>query len=223
MKKVLYKLPAIMAFLLFSACASQVDEPLKLSKTVKVNRLLILPFKDMSAIYRKANSVRCPLCGQVYLTGEVPEGAADFLTENLTALIKSRISFTVILGNHTNNLLTDPTAGDITQKSERMLLMEAGRIADADAVIAGYVYRFKQRVGTGYAAESPASVALGVHMLNVSDGKMLWSGKIDETQRPLSDNLFEIGSFFKRGARWVTSEDMAVSGLKKILKTFPEP
>ncbi|MCD6224229.1 MAG: hypothetical protein J7K32_01675 [Deltaproteobacteria bacterium] len=222
MKKVLYKLSAIMAFLLFSACASQVDEPLKLSKTLKVNRLLILPFKDMSAIYRKANSVRCPLCGQVYLTGEVPEGAVDFLTENLTALIKSRISFTVILGNP-NSLLIDPTAGDIAQKSERMLLMEAGRIADADAVIAGYVYRFKQRVGTGYAAESPASVAFGVHMLNVSDGKMLWSGKIDETQRPLSNNLFEIGSFFKRGARWVTSEDMAVLGLEKIFKTFPEP
>ncbi|MBL0699967.1 MAG: hypothetical protein JJV92_03675 [Desulfosarcina sp.] len=223
MKKIFSKLMAGMAFLVFSACAAQVDEPAKFSKTVQINKLLILPFKDMSAIYGKSNSVRCPLCGQVYLTGEVPKGAADFLTEHFTAIIKSRTDFTVIPGNHINSLLPDPASGGVGQKSERMLLIEAVRRVGADAVVAGYVYRFKQRVGTAYAVESSASVAFGVHMLNVSDGRMLWSAQIDETQHPLSNNLFEIGSFFKRGARWVTSEELAALGLEKIFKTFPKP
>ncbi|WDN90622.1 hypothetical protein BuS5_03593 [Desulfosarcina sp. BuS5] len=222
MKKIFSKLMAGMAFLVFSACAAQVDDPAKFSKTVKINKLLILPFKDMSAIYGKSNSVRCPLCGRVYLTGEVPKGAADFLTEHLTGIIKSRTDFTVIPGNHINILLPDPASGDAAQKSERMLLIEAVRIAGADAVISGYVYRFKQRVGTAYAAESPASVAFGVHMINGSDGRMLWSGQIDDTQHHLSNNLFEIASFFKRGGSWVTSEELAVLGLEKIFKKFPK-
>ena len=104
-----------------------------------------------------------------------------------------------------------------------MLLIEAGRFANADLVLAGYLYRFKQRVGTGYAVESPASVAFSIHLINISDGRILWSGYFDETQHSLSDNLLEIGSFFKRGAKWITSEEMAVSGLEELLKTFPKP
>jgi hypothetical protein len=223
MKKAFFKFIAGVAFLVCSACAAQVGDPAEFSKTPKIDKLLFLPFKDMSAASGKSNSVRCPLCGRVYLTGEVPKGAADFLTEHLTGIIKSRTDFTVIPGDHIDILLPEPASGDPGRKSERMLLIEAARSAGADAVISGYVYRFKQRVGTAYAAESPASVAFGVHMLNASDGRMLWSGQIDDTQHPLSDNLFEIGSFFKRGASWVTSEELAILGLEKIFKTFPKP
>ena len=226
-----YKLIACISLLLFSACATQVDEPIKLSGTVNIKRLLILPFKNMSAICGESKSLKCPFSGQVYLTGEVSEGATDFLAKNLKAIIKSRTLFTVLPENLTNNLLSNfisgfisgHIAGDKDIKSERVLLMEAGRLADADVVLAGYLYRFKQRAGTSYAAESPASVAFAIYLINVSDGKILWSGHFDETQHSLSDNLFEIGSFFKRGGKWITSEKMALSGLEEITKTFPKP
>jgi len=221
-KKMPYKLLACISLLFFSACATQVDEPIKLSGTVNIKRLLILPFKNMSAIYGESNSLKSPLSGRVYLTGEVPEGATDFLTKNLKALIKSRTVFTVLPENLANNLLSSSIAGNKEMQSERGLLIEAGRFADADVVLAGYLYRFKQRVGTSYAAESPASVAFGIHLINVSDGRILWSGHIDETQHSLSDNLFEIGFFLKRGAKWATSEEMAVSGLEELIKTFPK-
>lgn len=226
-----YKLIVYISLLLFSACATQVDKPIKLSGTVNIKRLLILPFKNMSAIYGESKSLKCPFRGQVYLTGEVPEGATAFLAKNLKVLIKSRTLFTVLPENLTNNLLSNfisgfisgHISGDKDIKLERALLMEAGRLADADVVLAGYLYRFKQRAGTSYAAESPASVAFAIHLINVSDGKILWSGHIDETQHSLSDNLFEIGSFFKRGGKWITSEKMALSGLEEITKTFPKP
>ena len=222
-QKRLYKMLACISFLLFSACATQVYEPIKLSETGNAERLLILPFKNMSAIYGDSDSLKSPLSGQVYLTGEVQKGAADFLTKNLEALIKSRTDFTVLPEKHMNKFLSDPASGDKKIKSERLFLMEAGRLAKADVVLAGYLYRFKQRAGTGYAVETPASVAFGIHLVNVSDGRILWSGHIDETQHSLSDNLFEIGSFFKRGAKWITSEEMAVSGLEDLIKTFPKP
>jgi len=43
---------------------------------------------------------------------------------------------------------------------------------------------------------------------------------MDETQRPLSENLFEIGSFIKRKGEWVAAEDLASSGLESMLRIF---
>ena len=50
---------------------------------------------------------------------------------------------------------------------------------------------------------------------------LLWNDHFDETQRPLSENLFQLGSFLQRKAKWITANEMAVSGLKDILKSFP--
>ncbi|MBL0716968.1 MAG: hypothetical protein JJV89_02860 [Desulfosarcina sp.] len=222
-QKIPYKLLACISFLLFSACATDVYEPVKLSETGNAERLLILPFKNMSVIYGESDSLKSPLSGQIYLTGKVQEGATAFLAKNLEALIKSHTDFTVLPKKDMNNFLYNPASGDEKIKSERLYVLEAGRWANADVVLAGYLYRFKQRVGTALAVETPASVAFGIHLLNVSDGRILWSGHIDETQQSLSDNLLEIGSFVKRGGKWITSEEMAVSGLEELIKTFPKP
>ena len=77
-------------------------------------------------------------------------------------------------------------------------------------------------MGTEYAVSSPASVAFDLHLIRVKDGRVLWSGHFDETQRPLSDNLFHLGAFLQRKAKWVTAKEMAVSALENMLKTFPD-
>jgi hypothetical protein len=50
---------------------------------------------------------------------------------------------------------------------------------------------------------------------------MVWEGKLDETQRPLSENLFKIGSFFRRKAHWLTAEELAGVGMDEMLKRLP--
>jgi len=55
----------------------------------------------------------------------------------------------------------------------------------------------------------------------------LWTGRFDETQGTLFENLFKIGAFLKRKGAWVTVDKMAVSALEDMLKTLvilnPEP
>jgi hypothetical protein len=48
----------------------------------------------------------------------------------------------------------------------------------------------------------------------------LWIGHFDETQRSLSENLFNIGEFLKRKGAWVTVNKMAVSALEDMLQTL---
>jgi hypothetical protein len=97
------------------------------------------------------------------------------------------------------------------------MLSEAGRSAEAQIIITGYIYRFQQRVGRSYAAASPASVAFSLHMLDASTGADKWYGTVDETQAALSEDLFQFKAFIKRKGTWVTVEEMAASGLEMLL------
>ena len=60
-------------------------------------------------------------------------------------------------------------------------------------------------------------------LIRVADGRILWSGRFEETQKSLSENLFNLGTFVRRGARWISAEEMAHSGLEQMLQTFPQP
>jgi len=177
-------------------------------------KILVLPFKDMTMIYGKGESVRCPVCGRVFITGKVPVDAAEKLTNSLISNLKSRNKYKIV---------TSSMVGEEQTFSERKLIVKIGREYNADAVIAGYFYRYKERVGTRYSVKSPASVAFGIHLLSVKDGRILWSGHFDETQHSLSENLFHLKTFIKRKASWITADEMATSGLEDILSTFPNP
>jgi hypothetical protein len=56
-------------------------------------KILIFPFKDMSQEEGENEDVRCPVCGRVFFSGEVADGAADFLSEELASWMQ----------NHTNH------------------------------------------------------------------------------------------------------------------------
>ncbi|MEJ2657602.1 MAG: hypothetical protein P8012_10455 [Desulfobacterales bacterium] len=188
-----------------------------------IKKILILPFKDMSAVYGENVQVRCPICGKVFNTGTVIEGASEMLTEHLAMLLRKRNDFELIPISHAQGVMSDLLAGSQKEWSDRNLQIETGRILSADAIIVGNVYRFKKRIGGEYSVDSPASVAFDIHLIRVKDDRVLWSGHFDETQRPLSDNLFRLGAFLQRKARWVTAKEMAISGLEDMLKTFPRP
>jgi hypothetical protein len=50
---------------------------------------------------------------------------------------------------------------------------------------------------------------------------MLWKGRFEETQKSLSENILEAKSFFKKGAKWLTADDLALYGVKEIFRKYP--
>jgi TolB-like protein len=209
--------------ILLSACGT--DNVVKERPTTLdgIKRILILPFEDMSVVYGENKDVRCPVCGKVFTTGKVSKGAADMLTEHLSMLLSKRKDIQLIPSSYAQGVMSDLLAGSKKEMSTRDLQIKTGRALHADAVIAGFLYRFQDRIGTEYSVNLPASVAFDLHLIRVKDGRVLWSGHFDETQRPLSDNLFRLGTFLQRKARWITAKEMAFSGLEEMLKSFPGP
>jgi len=220
---VLLKVFLLTGIVFFSACGGDNIVKEKPPSLTGIEKILILPFKDMASVFGESANGRCPVCGKVFTTGEVAEGAADMLTEHLFILLKDRKDIELIPSSQAQGVMSGLLAGSNKTVQERDLQLEIGRALNADAIFAGYIYRFRERIGGEYSVDLSASVAFDIHLIRVEDGRVLWSAHFDETQLPLSDDLFRLGLFLRRKAKWITAKEMAISGLEDMLKDFSVP
>ena len=92
---------------------------------------------------------------------------------------------------------------------------QVGKCADAELLLVPQITAWREK---DIAKENPASVNLDLFLLDVERETILRRGHYDETQKPLSDNLLELGSFVKRGGKWVSAEELSAEGLKQALQ-----
>ncbi len=184
--------------------------------------VLVLNFQDMAAIYGPLKNIRSPINGRVFISGPVDDKAIGFMDAKLYTLLLDKDSYTLIPPERSSSLLAALSGKNPETTPERKLWMEVGRILGADTVLGGFIYRFKNRTGTDYGVDDAASVAFDLHLIRVSDGRIQWSGRADETQQPLSNDLFKLGKFVSRGGKWVTSRQMAQGEIKALVAEMPE-
>jgi hypothetical protein len=194
------------------ATRSQKDRP----------KLLIMPFKDMYQVYGM-DTYRCPFTGRMHELGVVAASADDLMSEQLLIFIKNLEHYRPVLADSASGLIAEHIAGQDRISSEMDYLVAAGRDFGADLLLAGYLYRFEERIGSNYAAEAPASVAFSLILVDVNARNLLWARHFNKTQKALSDNLFELSDFIKRKGRWVTARQMALAGLEEMVLALPQP
>ena len=185
--------------------------------------VLVLPFKNMAWLHGEGVNVRSPLTGKVFLTGPVADGADRLLTDMLLDALHRQTRFKTVPSSEAPAVLDALQSSSDEQRSPLKALAQTGRMLEADLVFQGYLYRFKNRVGKDYAAESPASVAFDLYLIDSRTQKVVWSAYFDETQQALTDDLRFIGTFFRRGARWITAEEMASDAMTEMFKGFERP
>ena len=182
-------------------------------------RMLVLPFYNMSEIYGRDASMRGPISGKVFLTGEVAPEADTFLAAKLRALLVKRGGIQVL----------DPSAETIGAMAglhplvgstgERIAMIQrAGRRQGAQVVCCAYLYAFRKRVGRDFGVETPARVSFELNLIRVDTGAVIWQRDFCETQQALNDDLLKIGRFIRRKGRWVSAEEMAVQALQDLVE-----
>ena len=184
--------------------------------------MVILPFFVERIEHPSREVMVCPLCKGIYRYGEVFQGSQNILTRLLYGMIEGLNRFNVPPLEKVEEVLS-PSVKEQFEKKPLPSAIQIGKGLNVDFILVGYLFRFEERIGSSVGAEKPASVAFDLHLYRLRDEKMVWIAKFDETQRPLSENLFKIGSFFKRKARWLTAEELASVGLDEILKRLPSP
>ncbi len=185
-----------------------------------LNRLALLPFKEVVPTEAGGKMVSCPLCGKVFQA----DGASLASAAAVEDLFYRRLQMYEKLA-----FISPESAGAVYRRKASPLhkaplpeiLKQAGAELGADGIIVGYVFRFRERQGYPYSVEKPASVAFDIHLVRVSDGVVVWQAAFDKTQSSLMENMFLISSFYKRGGKWVTAGELADEGVTEMLKSFP--
>lgn len=96
--------------------------------------------------------------------------------------------------------------------------LKVGRCIPCDYLLVPQLMAWKQRDGGEWGVRQPASVVMHFYLLDVRNQGIAKTYYYDETQQPLSGNLLEAGTFFKRGAKWVTAERLANDGIAEAIQ-----
>lgn len=136
---------------------------------------------------------------------------AGVLTTAITSWLAGKKNINIIDNDQAESYL-----GDFSGSSHASA-RHIGRMAGSDSVLSANLNRFRQREGTTYSVTAPASVSFQYQLIHVESGKILCSGNFDETQQPLSANLFSLGQAASRGFRWLTAEELLDDGLTSKL------
>lgn len=202
-------------------CSSRAATPVLPVEGMHIQRVMMAPFQNLERIYGTNASFTCPLSGNTYFTGQVADGAEDFMTEQLLERLQRRRQIEVLPPEQALGAQASLLRSSKSELSELNLLLESGRALKADAVFLTRLYRFTERQGTPYAADRPAAVTFDILLVRTEDGRLLWEGHFNETQHPLTENLLNLQDFFRQKGRWLTARELSGIGLDKVLERFP--
>jgi hypothetical protein len=173
----------------------------------KIRRVAVLPPNPASAV-PTANPLLGTPVDQRTGEREAPERLAALVHTAMTVLPNWQI-------------ISDREVSEVEQSLgltlEPARLKRIGEQVYADAVMVGRVLRYRERVGDEWGAKSPASVAFLLELVDVRRGDLIWSARFDETQKPLSDNIFALGQISQRGIRWLTADQLMEDGVRKAV------
>jgi len=200
-------------FVVFIPCTLLAQESTKpVNKTV--TRLAVIPFQAVTSP-DTSSTVRCPICSSVNSSGSIVKGAERILEEIFTDKLRNLKDVEIIPSARVAGVYQRISA-DFLKKPLMQIILEVGNELHADVLAVGYVYRYRERVGYDYSAERPASVTFEIHLISAKDGSTLWRGIFDKTQKSLMEDVFQVSSFLKGGAKWLTARELTKLGIDEV-------
>lgn len=223
-----YKIVWVVLFIAFFSAACQTHSRLHSNGSrisgIKPQRIAVMPFIKGLPDSRLNKPIKpplyCPIANLCFNVSDIQNNADERMTEYLQDALQQRYPGALIplpAVRQTYTALPKDAATD----TPLSLAVALGRKLGADHVMVGIVWRYQERVGSGKAASRPASVAFSVYLLSAQTNESVWEATFDKTQQPLSENLLNIRSFFRMGARWLTADELARYGINKVLDAAP--
>lgn len=172
-----------------------------------IRRIAVLP-AEAKPVAEKAPPPYTPAAG----SAPKEEGAEMVLSEHIYSTMTSFPRWQIVSEREVREAASLVPKGSDAARAQKL-----GELVHADAVVGSKVLRYRERVGEEWGVKSPASVSFVIELWDVKQGDVIWSGRFDETQRALSENIFALPEFTQRGARWLKAEELAFEGIKKAV------
>jgi len=194
-------------FFLLTGCSSRNANEGKqaVAPVVPLGCVVVLPAgtsvdKDETINFEKAQSL---------------EKGASYATKVISDYLRGNSKIRMLTSDQISSLVPEISGGLSGTVSA------LGRKLNCDGVLTTTIQRFRQREGTEYASDSPASVHFKMILTQVGSGKVLWARDYRETQKSFFSDLFSISKVQKRGLKWVSAEQLAEQALQERLAECP--
>ena len=197
-------LPAIL--LLLTSCGAIEPEQEQVT-TNPIKTITVFPVQTIERVHHFNDVTKQQLEAGAYTL-------TSLLEQYLTGT-QSGISFHIISNEQMESLISKHR-GDLFSQARYVALQ-----MNSDAVLVITVERFRERAGTIYSVEAPASVSFKYKLIKSDGPQVLCNGVFEETQVPLTDNIFTLRKAKERGFKWITAEALAREGIKIKFEACP--
>jgi hypothetical protein len=215
-------LTPLLVILFCSSCQSRREYvPQEKPSLPKIEKMVVVGFLPAMSQWDEPKMVRSPVSGAVFFGEPVSEQVVNRLTASLFDKIVKEKRFELISPGQARGVYSSLKLSDVVG-SEIEIIQKIGQAFSAEGVLFGYLYRYREREGTDYAVNRPASVAFDLYLIRPQDRATLWTGRFDKTQQHLSQNIFDVDTFMKGQGRWMTAERLAEIGLAGVLGGWRE-
>ena len=103
------------------------------------------------------------------------------------------------------------TRGQALPLKERAL--KSGKLLDAQGVLFGVVSRFEDAEGSRLGESGKSVVSFQLFLADVRTGKIVWQANFNESNQPLSENLFRLGNVARQGFQYKSAQQIFEEGL----------
>ena len=149
---------------------------------------------------------------------DVAPTATTTLTELFYKNLSKKSHLSVIPVDEIETAVSDFTIPPLDKDPSYAIARKIGKAIEAKTVLVGSVSQYRNRVGNALGIKQPATVGFEARLVNVLDGKTLWTGHFFETQRPMTSDL----QGFLQRRRWLTARELAADGVKQVLDQWRE-
>ena len=208
----------LVVFLALSITIQAAEKSLENTKLPK--HIAVISFQPLTPEEESGKTVFCPICGIGASSGKILKGSEKIVEEIFVNKLRELKEVELIPADKVEGIYKRISSESLKEPLLKNLI-KVGDELGADFLAVGYVYRYVERVGYKYSSEHPASVVFEIHLIKTSDGSIIWRGFFDKTQKSLMEDVFQMSSFFKGGAKWLTARQLTEQGMNKIFETFP--
>ena len=219
-------LPALFVLILTGLLsAATVDNPKPVAASSEIRTIAIMPFlagkfhTDIQGIVE--GTISCTVGQLCFEPEDMKLSSQKKLTEMVRDYIGPHLEPGSLVQNSRVAEAFEKMSGDIHSETLRNLAKRLGREVDADYVLVGTVWRYRDRSEDTDEFQKPAAVAFVTYLVETATGKMFWQGHYDQSQRALSEDLTDASLFFKSGMKWLTADEIASIGVREVYGKFP--
>jgi hypothetical protein len=197
----------------------EVTEPKGFSP--KIERIVVIGFRPLVPAGQNPAMAFNPFRGALHYAEPVPQEVADKLTTSLFSRLKTKGGYQFISPGEARAEAASLGFSYSTMNDLEMY-QKIRQSLSADAIMAGYIYGWRERKGVEYGVDVPASVAFDLYLLRVADKAVLWRGGFDKTQQSLAENVLDFHTFLRARGRWMSALELAELGLDSIIEKLPK-